>query len=489
MESLSWIIITVLVAALVGVALYWIGRNQSAKRLSEVEDLLARSDARANELQRGKEELVQAIERRDTQFAQVQAATAELEAEKATAIATAQAESRRAEEVIQAERKANSRLLEAKDEQIKKLNEFIEGANERLTKEFKAASSDTLNSVTKHLTQVAEGIIKANTEKSAEEVQTRKLEIEKMLQPVAETIKRLDVHVEEGEKARHSAQAVLKQEIDRLAGASESLVNAFTRPVVKGATGERMLQTVLEASGLPRELYELQHYTETDQGGARTDAVVKLPGDRKLVIDSKNLVDSYLAIDRAETPEAKQEALRLHSKALDQHIKLLSGKEYATRYGGFDFVIMFIPSESMYHEAVAHNPDLLRFARSHQVHIANPMTLLSILAALQCLCRQEKQNLYAAEIAKAGEELYHEIFRFAENMSKLGRHLGQTVDAYNNAVPGLDRFILSKSRRLSELGATSGKEPVTPLLLDKTPRGFASKELRDQNVATLALEA
>lgn len=489
MESASWIIITVLVAALSGAIFYWVSRAQTSKKLTELEACLTRSEARGDELQRSKDEQTATIDKRDGQIGLLQTNLTELEIHKAAAVAKAEAESKRAEDVIESERQANRRIVAAKDEQIDGLRKFIEEANETLTKEFKAASSDTLDSVSKRLTEVAEGIIKSNTEKTTEEVQTRKLEIEKMLQPVADTIKRLDGHVEEGEKSRRSAQAVLEKEIERLAGASESLVNAFTRPVVKGQSGERMLEVVLEASGLPRELYELQHFTESDQGGARTDAVVKLPGGRQLVIDSKNLMDSYLAIDRAETPEEKQDALREHSKALELHIKLLSSKDYSTRYGGFDFVIMFIPSESMYHEAVAHNPDLLRFARDRQVFIANPMTLLSLLGALQCLCRQEKQNLYAAEIATAGQELYSEIGRFAENMAKLGKRIGQTVDAYNTAVPGLDRFILAKSRRLSELGASTNKEPVAPALLEVNPRGFASKELRESTQELAVIEA
>lgn len=489
MESSTWIVITILAAATSGVLSYYISRAQAGRKLAEIDALRAASQARAEELQRGKEELARNVEKQDGQIERLQSNLTELEKQKASAVSKAEAETKRADDVIESERQANRRIVAAKDEQIEELRKFIDEANETLAKEFKAASSDTLASVTKQLTEVTEGIIKSNTEKTAEEVQTRKLEIEKMLQPVADTIKRLDGHVEEGEKSRRSAQAVLEKEIDRLAGASESLVNAFTRPVVKGASGERMLQTVLEASGLPRELYELQHYTESDQGGARTDAVVKLPGGRQLVIDSKNLMDSYLAIDRAETHEQKQEALQEHSKALEHHIKLLSGKDYSTRYGGFDFVILFIPSESMYHEAVAHNPDMLRFARDKQVFIANPMTLLSLLAALQCLCRQEKQNLYAAEIAKAGQDLYYEIGRFAENMAKVGKRIGQTVEAYNDAVPGLDRFILAKSRKLSELGASTNKEPVTPALLESTPRGFAAKELREHSDALAVIEA
>jgi len=135
----------------------------------------------------------------------------------------------------------------------------------------------------------------------------------------------------------------------------------------------------------------------------------------------------------------------------------------------------------MYHAAIRDESELIREACDKRVFIANPMTLIPLLKAVGYVLDQERLNKNAEEIKEVGGELYSQLARFAGSMSTLGNRLRSTVEAYNGAVPGLDRYIVAKSRRLKQLGIWKGDEAELPEQIDVEPRLFSSKELRSSN--------
>jgi DNA recombination protein RmuC len=405
-----------------------------------------------------------------------------LEREKAEALKDAEAADRRAVDMIAKEREAQMEIMKAKDEQILKLNEFIGQAREVLSTEFKALSVDTLKDATAQLIKTADGIIERHGEKTTADVKLHQEHIEKILKPVEETMKRLDKQVEDTNIARTKAEALLDEQVKRLAEASESLTNALRKPVVRGSWGENMLENALESAGLESEIdYQLQHYTDAEDGQQRTDAIVNLPKGRKLIVDSKNLMGTYLPLSKAEDENQRAILAETHSKSLRRHIKALSSKEYWRRYEGLDCVILFIPHDGMYHAAIQDESELIREACDKRVFVSNPMTLIPLLKAVRYVLDQERLNKNAEEIKNVGAELYSELTRFAGNMSDIGEKLRKTVDSYNGAIPGLDRFILAKSRRLKQLGSAKGADAELPELIDLEPRAFSSRELRSLN--------
>jgi len=406
-----------------------------------------------------------------------------LDREKTEAQKDAQAADKRAFDLVAKEREAQQAIVGAKDEQIVKLNEFITKAREVLSTEFKALSADTLKDVSAQFVKTAGGIIEKHEEKTTADVKLHQQHIETMLKPVEETMKRLDKQVEAGNLERAKAEALLDEQVKRLAHAGESLTNALRKPVVRGSWGEMTLENALENAGLESEIdFVLQHSTDAQDGRKRTDAVVNLPKGRKLIIDSKNLMESYIALANAEDESQKIVLAELHSKSLRGHIKALSAKEYWKRYDGLDCVILFIPHDGMYHAAIQDEAELIRDACDKRVFITNPMSLIPLLKAIRYVLDQERLNKSAEEISKVGTELYGEVARFAENMAKIGNRLRLTVHAYNEAVPGLDRFILAKSRTLKQLGSGKGAEPELPEAVELEPRLFSSPELRASNV-------
>lgn len=405
-----------------------------------------------------------------------------LDREKTEALKDAEAANNRAVEMVAKEREAQQAIVLAKDEQIKKLNEFIEQARDVLKTEFKALSADTLKDASAQLIKAADGLIEKHGEKTTADVKLHQQQIETMLKPVEETIKRLDKHVEDSDFARTKAEALLDDQVRRLAGASESLTNALRKPVIRGSWGEMTLENALENAGLEAEIdFILQHYTDAEDGRKRTDALINLPKGRKLIIDSKNLMESYIALANCADEMQKAHLSDVHSRSLRNHIKALSAKEYWRRYEGLDCVILFIPHEGMYHAAIQDEAELIREACERRVFISNPMSLIPLLKAVRYVLDQERLNKSAEEISRVGAELYGEVTRFAENMATIGNRLKGTVNAYNAAIPGLDRFILAKSRALKQLGSGKGADAELPEAIEVEPKLFSSRELRSSN--------
>lgn len=455
--------------------------NESKNRISELDAKLAELNAKFNTAMEEKgrfqaeaarvEEARATLKERESQIEAMNARIAALEVEKSQAVKDAEGASQRATEMIAKER-----------EQIAEMSKFVEAAHEALKNEFKALSTDTLKDVSEQLLKTADTLIEKHGEKTTSDVRLHHQQIETMLKPVEETIKRLDKHVEESDLARTKAEALLDEQVQRLASASESLTNALRKPVVRGSWGEMTLENALESAGLEQDIdFVLQDSTDAEDGQLRTDAVINLPKGRKLVIDSKNLMETYIALSGAHDEAQRAALAEAHSKSLRRHIKALSAKEYWRRYEGLDCVILFIPHDGMYHAAIQDESELIREACDRRVFIANPMTLIPLLKAVRYVLDQERLNKNAEEIKEVGGELYSQLARFAGHMSTLGNRLRSTVDAYNSAIPGLDRYIIAKSRRLKQLGIWKGDEAELPEPIEVEPRLFSSKELRASN--------
>jgi DNA recombination protein RmuC len=454
-----------------------------ARTAGELKSALEEKGKYQNEATRV-EEARATLRERDQRLEVLSDRVTQLDREKAEALKDAEAANKRAIEMVAKEREAQLAIVKAKDEQITELNRFIDQAKGALTNEFKAVSEAVLRDASNQLVERAHGIIKSHGETTTGAVGLHQQKIENMLKPVEETIKRLDQHVTNSNQARAAAEALLNDQIQRLAGASESLSGALRKPVVRGSWGEMTLENALENAGLREGIdFVLQHSTDDAEDGLkRTDAVINMPKGRKMVIDSKNLMESYIALAGAENEVEKSNFARAHAKSLRNHIKDLSSQEYWRRYDGMDCVILFIPHDGMYHSAIQDEADLVREACEKRVFIANPMSLIFLLKAVAYVLDQERANKSAEAIKKVGAELYGEVVRFAANMANIGSKLQSTVKAYNEAIPGLDRFIVAKSRTLKQLGAGKGAEAELPEAVELEPRLFSSRELRTSNL-------
>lgn len=282
-------------------------------------------------------------------------------------------------------------------------------------------------------------------------------------------------HFERELKAVHQAtiedRAALKAEIKQLTQRSEAIsqeATALTRALKsdqqrQGAWGEMILANILERSGLREgEEYETQaHRTGTDGERLRPDVVVRIPGGRSLVVDSKVSLVAYADAVNAETDAEAAAARKRHVASLRAHINGLSGKSYqAAEDLTVDYVILFVPIEGALSEALREDGGLTEYALERHITIATPTTLMMALRTVSHVWAVERRNRNAEEIAKRAGLLYDKVAGFVSSMEGVGTRLRQAQDSYDAALGQLSQGsgnLLRQAEMLKALGAKTTK--------------------------------
>jgi DNA recombination protein RmuC len=256
------------------------------------------------------------------------------------------------------------------------------------------------------------------------------------------------------------------------------LVRALRNPQQRGKWGEIQLETILKMAGLEEGVhFRRQEHRGGEEGSVRPDTVVFLPTGREIVIDSKAPLDAYLDAQDTADEETRGSKLREHAKCVRGHIQALTKKAYWDRFETADFVIMFLPGESIFSAAVQQDASLLEFGVENRVFIASPMTLITMLRSVAMGWRQEQLAENAKKIGDEAKELYSRIGVLGKHFGKVGTQLDHAVEAYNDAVGSLDTRVLPQVRRLKDLKvATEELPPIKPV--ERKAREIQSLELK-----------
>jgi DNA recombination protein RmuC len=285
-------------------------------------------------------------------------------------------------------------------------------------------------------------------------------------------------------------QTIEKERVDHYAGLREAvelvrtgqgqvrdetrhLVNALrASPKARGRWGEQSLRNVLEQAGLTEHVdFQTEVSVETDDGRLRPDVIVSLPGGRKLVIDAKCSLNSYLdACD--EVDDAKREAcFKAHVASMRNHAQQLGSKAYWSQFGdAADYVIMYIPGEHFLAAALEQDPTLWDWAFERRVLLATPTNLVAIAKTVASIWRQERLAEAAQEIANLGKELHSRLATMNEHMTRVGKHLATANGAYNQMVGSFESQVLTQAKRFETLGAGSAKTLDSPPMVEIAPR-------------------
>ncbi|MBD0864755.1 MAG: DNA recombination protein RmuC [Rhodobacteraceae bacterium] len=283
---------------------------------------------------------------------------------------------------------------------------------------------------------------------------------------------------ETGVKDRATLTAEIKSLTDKSQQISQDAV-ALTRALKadqqkQGAWGEMVLEKLLEGSGLRKgEEYEVQTSHTTDDGRRlRPDVVVKMPGDKNMVIDSKVSLVAFTDLVNAETDKAREEASKKHIASLKAHIANLASKDYAmAAVSSVDYVILFVPIEGALSEALRIEPGLTELAVEKNVMIATPTTLMMALKTVSNVWIVERRNQNAEDIARRAGKLYDKVRGFVLDMKGIGQRLDQAQVAYGNAMNKLHRGhgnVLGQVESLKQLGAKTNKSLPSELITDDT---------------------
>ncbi|MEY4743622.1 MAG: hypothetical protein RIR34_961 [Actinomycetota bacterium] len=316
------------------------------------------------------------------------------------------------------------------------------------------------------------------------------------LAPVKENLRQMQEAVQKMETERVQQVTDLKTALRQTLESDEllrkqtsSLASALSSNSVRGVWGEAQLRKLVELAGL------LKHADFDEQAtitAGRADMIINLPGGKQLAIDSKVPYNSYQEASQisalAEGTEAahRAELIKAHVKAVRKHIDDLSTKAYWTALNASpDFVVCFIPSESLLSASLDADPSLLEYAFSKNVAMASPVSLFSVLKTINFIWRQNVDENQVRSMIRLGQELYERVGKIAELADKLGRSILGSVNAYNAFASSFESRFLVTARKLNDLDenqlGTSDLE--TPRVIEEAPKQLTAAE------ATAAIES
>lgn len=344
--------------------------------------------------------------------------------------------------------------LEEKNRQIDSRNELLESTRHEMEKNFQL---------------MAEKIF---MEKGTAITHNQQEELTKLLQPVREQLGDFKKKIEDTYDRETRDRVSLIKEIEHLktlnqqiSGDAVNLTNALKgQSKTQGIWGEMILEHLLENSGLKQgHEFEVQVPLKDKNGQLRMpDVLVRLPGDREIIIDSKVSLKAYEQACRTDDRDDEKAFTQQHLNSIKQHIRNLSDKQYHLLDGinSLDFIVLFIPTEGAFQTAISNEPELLTAAMQKKIILASPSTLMAILRTIHHLWRQEEQTRNSLIIAKQAGNLYDKFIGFLESFEEIGVRLHQTRSAWeitrNRLVAGKGNLV-SRAETLKELGVQSTK--------------------------------
>ena len=375
---------------------------------------------------------------------------------------------------------ANARLAKAEeafknqDEKLKTQKAELEEIQKKLTTEFENIANKILD------------------EKSKKFTDQNKTNLDIILNPLKERIKDFEDKVDKTYKAESAERITLKTEIKQLVELNKQVsddANSLSKALkgdnkTQGNWGEVILEKILERSGLSKERGEYKTQVSLNNAHGETirpDAIIYLPDNKHIVVDSKVSLVAYQNYVAADTDEQRAQFLKEHTISIKTHIKGLSDKHYASSeaLNTPDFVLLFIPIESSFGIAVQADQELFSFAWDRKIVVVSPSTLLATLRTISAIWKQELQTKNALEIAKQSGALYDKFVAFVEDLSDIGKNIDRTQTAYGAAFNKLKEGkgnLISRAQSIEKLGAKVTKALPQNLVDDDSQQASIGNE-------------
>jgi DNA recombination protein RmuC len=308
---------------------------------------------------------------------------------------------------------------------------------------------------------------------------------EAKLAPIKETLTKFEAQSRQLEDKRAREVSAIGERLREVAAGQEklrtetgSLVTALRAPHVRGRWGEIQLKRVVELAGMLDYCdFRVQTSERDDEGRLlRPDMVVKLPGGKTIVVDSKVPIEGYLDAVNTDDAELKRTHLARHAQQMREHIKKLGQKRYWDQFESTpEFVVMFV-DEGLYRAALDQDGSLFEAGVDAGVIVASPATLIGLLRTISYGWQQETVAESAREISNLGRELYDRLGVFAGHFAKVGRGLDTAVGAFNSAVSSFETRLLVTARKFPEHGVTNDELPEMAQL-ERKPLAVSAPEL------------
>ncbi|MBC8028662.1 MAG: DNA recombination protein RmuC [Pyrinomonadaceae bacterium] len=375
--------------------------------------------------------------------------------------------------------------LEGERRAAQERTDSFKQAAEELSEKFKALSRDALKDNNQSFLQLAHSTLAKFQETAKGDLELRQNAIDQLVKPLKESLEKVDSKIGELEKTRAGAYSELREQVKALATSqlqlqseTGNLVTALRAPHVRGRWGEIQLRRVVELAGMLQYCDFVEQATVvTEDGRIRPDVIVRLPGNRTIVIDAKVPFDAFYESISTKDEEIRAARLRDHARLVRTHIGSLSKKSYWESVQPTpEFVLLFLPGETFYSAALEIDPKLIEDGVGQNVLIATPTTLIALLKAVSYGWRQEQMATNANEVSRLGKDLYDRLRTFTNYFADIGRGLDRALDSYNKGVGSLEARVLVTARKFKERGAIAGEEIEILEPIDKAARALSLDE-------------
>lgn len=325
---------------------------------------------------------------------------------------------------------------------------------EELTNTFKALASETLKNSNEQFLNLAN-----------RELNAKQDSIDKLLEPVRETLGKLSEQTQQLEVKREGAYRELGQQLSQLntdqqnlKDAATTLSSALRDTRTTGKWGEIVLHRVVELAGMTEHCDYTQQHTQDDK---RPDMVVRLPNGRTIIVDAKTSVSSFLDASNTQDETIRQQKLAEHAKNVRAHASGLAKNRYEKAFeDAIDMTICFIPGDVYYYAALQTDPKLFEDAANEKIIFATPTTLIAILKAAAFGWQQDSSRREAKEILKQAQDVYDRLTTAAGHLKTLGGCLDSSVESYDKLVGSLESRVFPAARKMKDLGINGNAMPL-----------------------------
>ena len=470
------IVIGLIIGLVVGGAIAWAVRREASGLRSDAADLRGELEDVRSTLQDVERERTEASARLEERSSLLQQTVGELEQERARAseLRANLGSAREELQQVASDREARMEELNKKQQEIDTL--------------FKSIAADVAKASNEEFRKQAEQDFKRQRELAEQELKQR-------VEPVGKSLDELRKQIADLEKQREGAYEgvnelikVTQQQVGRLSSETGDLREILRSSRHRGQWGERALENILELGGMRRGK-DFKTQVSGERGTGFADFVTRMPGGGRIIIDSKATFDEYREALEASSEADQRVLLTAHAETLMRTARELSHRDYPSQFdGAMDWVVMWIPTDSILEGATRVMPDLIEEAFTrHRVLLATPVTMIALITGVASALRHEEQteklHKNAIRIQEAGTLLYGGVRNHAAAYLKLGRQLNRVFGAYDDGVKSIQGNLIRGARDMRELGAGDGDEIEEPGPLHLETRQYRSVELQDLNEA------
>jgi DNA recombination protein RmuC len=345
-----------------------------------------------------------------------------------------------------------------------------------LREAFKALSADALKQTAPEFLRLAEQSFGKFQETAKGDLAQRHEAIKTLVEPLKQQLETYQKRLQQSEATQTSTLGEVKKQLEMLSQSNLSLANETQqfRMVLKsnqarGRWGEETLRRVVEAAGMSAHC---DFSEQTQAGDSKPDLIVRLPGERFIIVDAKVPDFDFLNALESADETKRAEALAIHAAKLKATIKSLAERDYPSQFpNALDYVVLFVPAESLFSAALEGDHDLIIWAAGKRILLATPASLIALLRSVSVSWQQHAQTENAQKIAEAAQEFYTRVVKFTEHFEKIRSGLERANSAFNDAAASFQTRIRPAGERLAELGgANSAKELADIQPLDSTLR-------------------